>query len=321
MLSACGGGSKNDEGNDTFSAFDLKQEDFDVSPIFPLSEAGFKSELNATDGFVANEEDLLSNDSAIVDCIQDKMGTITARRSEEGTYQIKIPDVDLIECFSTDEFVLESAVAGWYLGNIIYKDKFGNEVIDDELHLVPSEQAYTAVQANFRTYLRMRYNMKIGGVVYKVVVTQITSENKIGEFDQPCQQGSILTNCTNMFVLHLDFPDYPIASGYYKKVLNADSLNIVPDGIYFTAGEMQFTINDWTGVMHYDSDASTPPTYEASNGSVNITGTYEGESESPSQKLLISPVANIDEELNSDLESVFNRVVDAVQIVNHSLLP
>jgi len=281
LLTACGGGTTDPDGGsdaEKYSVLDIVESDFTVSPIFTLSEKDFKEALNDTEEFLAEEEPLIDAEQANVDCMLDQMGGLKATRNEQNTYDIKVADTDVTRCFDMPEIELKSVVVGMYGANIKYKDDSGNLATSDEITFNDLNNRYTVVQSNSRMYMNMRYDVTVAGTKYNVVGIFIGARNETDHFNQPCQLEAVLSNCTAMEVTHVDVINAPVNSGYDKTVLYANGLTIVEGEPYFTDGEVVFEMNNWTGTMTYDADASTAPTYKASDGAQNITGTYEPDS-------------------------------------------
>ena len=61
----------------------------------------------------------------------------------------------------------------------------------------------------------------------------------------------------------------------YHKHTYKSGLTRSSSGTYFTGANIDFKYNNWTGTMTYSSDnTSAAPTYSATNGTDNVSGTF-----------------------------------------------
>ena len=69
------------------------------------------------------------------------------------------------------------------------------------------------------------------------------------------------------------------------KLIFKSGLDASSSGTYFTGGTITFQYNNWNGTMTYSSDnTSAAPTYSATNGTDNVSGTYNYSSSSSSSR-------------------------------------
>ena len=69
------------------------------------------------------------------------------------------------------------------------------------------------------------------------------------------------------------------------KLIFKSGLDTSSSGTYFTGGTITFQYNNWNGTMTYSSDnTSAAPTYSATNGTDNVSGTYNPSSSSSRSK-------------------------------------
>ena len=69
------------------------------------------------------------------------------------------------------------------------------------------------------------------------------------------------------------------------KLISKSGLDGSSSGTYFTGGTITFQYNNWNGTMTYSSDnTSAAPTYSATNGTDNVSGTYNYSSSSSSSR-------------------------------------
>jgi len=272
ILTACGGGSTEDEATIN-SSRNLIESDYELSSITPLSTVEFKAELNDTEEFISEEEDILNSSSDELACMIDKIGNITYQRKSNNTYELSINDTNLTECFVIAGVVMKSVVASWYGNNLRLIDASGNEA-DAETISFKDFQNYTITQSNSRIYMKMQYIITFNRFSYNVEATLKVSSNETGKFNEPCQFETIFTNCTYTDIFQIIIDQLPSENSEIKKVLHAEDLKIEPDKQYYAEGQIQFEINNWSGTMSYQN-ASTPPTYTANDGAETITGSLE----------------------------------------------
>lgn len=328
LLVACGGGSngKDDPQN---SAFNLTESDFVVSSVYMLSATEFKKELNGTDEFLADKTDVNTLSPEENACMDDKLAIHSLKRVDDGTYELSINDTEFADCFVLDGMDLKSWVLSWYLTNLKLVDLDGNEVNKDNIPF-NDEDNYIVLQSNSRVFAQTlgeitdshTHSLVQSGSVLTFKFTAMISSNKTNHFDEPCQRYPVLNDCTYTEVANYSIVERPWENQIMKTVLNEENLNVLPDKQYFADGQILFDINNWSGTMTYQADASNPPSYTATDGAQTSSGTFEYNTEANSKvnkRVLSSANGNsIASLINHSLYHSLNKVSKVIAIISTS---
>ena len=116
---------------------------------------------------------------------------------------------------------------------------------------------------------------------FEIISKQLTSQSD----DTACNVNSSSTftsDCYQQSYNSLAAADSTIA---IHKLIFKSGLDASSSGTYFTGGTITFQYNNWNGTMTYSSDnTSAAPTYSATNGTDNVSGTYNYSSSSSSSR-------------------------------------
>jgi hypothetical protein len=117
---------------------------------------------------------------------------------------------------------------------------------------------------------------------FKLINKQLTSESD----DTACNVNSSSTYTGDCYELSYNSTVLGTNSEIelHKLIFNS-GLDGSSSGTYYTGGTITFQYNNWNGTMTYSSDStSAEPTYSATNGTDNVSGTYNYSSSSSSSR-------------------------------------
>lgn len=265
LLSGCKG---SDNGGPVNSSYNLTADSFDVSSMRNLESYEITQILNNNADFMYEDRD----SGAIDSCFEGKIGNYAFVRNPDNTYRLSIPDTDLTDCYSNPyDRIYNSCVYSLFLDKVMAKDTSGNLVdlegkkFSDMWNFITPQFLYRSmitINATFTTGSGMRY-----------VGNYLSALHASTGLNEPCVEEGV-NNCRIQDVLIVRYIDNPSYDYNDKSLLDTHSLEVVAGAPYYVNGTIAFTINDWSGTMTYGSDAYSAPTYTASNGSENVSGTY-----------------------------------------------
>lgn len=264
----CGGngdGGSNDESSSAINAQDLKLEHFDIK-YSKLPKEIFLEELNSNDDFFQNFHD---NESGNFDeaCVNNVLSTYTYDLNADGTYNLNLPLVEVGQCYHNPSIENKKTFYSFYDESIKALDSSGTP-IDLEGVAFTYDSNFTKSQSRSLMTQNLSGNYN-GRHVEAQFFRAITDKN---DFNLICVRESPM-ECTIRTVLTNEYKDMPLLNSYFSHTLQLNTTFEDRNSTYFSGGTITFQINDWNGTMTY-TDPETPPTFTASNGIENASGTF-----------------------------------------------
>lgn len=269
ILSGCGDSDDGHQATSQTPASKLTESDFDLIGT-ELSSSSLIDMINSEESFMSeNNNDTTSNEMA---CVTQKIGSYTFKREIDNTFTLNIPSVDLRGCYNITGLTVHKYLYSIYLTKIMVQDEFGNPVDLEGLGFTDVDN-YTLVQGLSRGYFELDYEILIlDEEVVAVKYTSMSALNSAENWNEPCAVTPVFSNCVQRLASHTQQSND--IEYIFALALTANNLGIEPGGTYYTNGTMDFEINNWSGVMTYGADSSVAPTYVATDGIEEITGTY-----------------------------------------------
>lgn len=262
-----GGGSANAPGN---SAAALTADSFSVASTRTFTSSEFPSELSGHSIFM-NESGAPSSVDA---CVNAKIGSYLFTKSTNSTYTLSVNDTDVKDCYQYSGVTTNVATASLVEDHVIAIDNAGNPVdlstmsynLAANIHIL---QGTTKV----RMYISITGTGSAAGRTAEM--ESIGATHATTGFNDFCTNEGA-DNCRDEEVLHYQdnfstLPDYDYID---KSVIDTHGLGIVHGAPYYSGGTMTFTLNNWNGIMTYNADAYSAPTYTATDGTNNVSGGY-----------------------------------------------
>jgi len=247
----------------------VTQAHFDFPPTL-ISRDDFIEELNAEDEFYNNEPETNSSieDEEIINCINNIVYTPESGIQDNGSYYSEIGIIDISECYNigNEESEYVSFLYSDYRDNILFYDE-NNESID----FLNNDDSYSDIEnfiyASARQLRVLNTQFLVDEQSYKAV--SLYSFTSSQDFTKACVEKNNQVDCMIRNLMYYTKDGAQIITNSSSFLLDVTSY----DGKYYDSGNIQFSINNWNGIMTY-SDDNTPPTYEATNDSDIVSGTF-----------------------------------------------
>lgn len=271
MLTSCGKKeetAEDDEATNTAKKITLSDFSGDSSTYDNSSSSsggGVVYRINSDSKFYDNDPNSSSSSSS---CSFDTaLSNAVYEADSDGTYSIAVNDMSVTDCISGST----SATQSVYYYGIIYVNSNGNAV---DLTGKTGEYGCSGCymkSSGFKMYINVSGQGSSGNTV-EITFKFMTSEsddtacnyNSSGSYTSDCQNnqfGTYKDGSTTLTLIH---------KHTYKSGLTRSS-----SGTYYTGANIDFKYNNWTGTMTYSSDnTSAAPTYSATNGTDNVSGTF-----------------------------------------------
>ena len=197
------------------------------------------------------------------------------------TYKLAINDMSIADCVGwSSGMTITSSKGSVFMYGVVIVDSSGNaiDVTGKTLSSACTSSCYFKSMAQ-AIYMSVSATTSQGDL--EMIIKQLTSESD----DTACNWNSSSTytiDCYQRYNSTAVGTDSTIAlhKHIFKSGLDASS-----SGTYFTGGTITFQYNNWNGTMTYSSDnTSAAPTYSATNGTDNVSGTYNYSSSSSSSR-------------------------------------
>ncbi len=219
-------------------------------------------------------------------CFTEKL-VQNATNLSNGFTQYKAENLDISECMGS-VYDSEDAVQ---LNSI--------KVILSSLWIIKAEDQLGMPVANINNSLLTDYEPKgKGGKAYMIrkmdmhmeisltydgaPLTMIADSKQIAgatsNINEPCIEdefNNIFTNCSeyNKIIQHAAIGEISSSDTTYQE-FHYKNLKLPKGGTYYTDGTIDFTHNNWSGIMSYGSNPETNPTYVVTDGNNEIQGTF-----------------------------------------------
>ena len=293
--------SKEDDENDNSgsisSAKNISISDFNTTSD-NLTASEIVEMINEESYFYNNEPVSCNSrdDNTLETCINNIFSTYTFSKTSDGYYEAYIPNANLSHCWIQSFDNLNATITGGSFSMSVYynikmSDNNGNDIdlsgksIDEVVEnneLSNSGEVY--IQTHFKTSLSFIYNGETTTITNDI---KALSSNALNP-EEHCEiTDNISTNCTNRTTT-----ESIVKTGTQSEtrndlvILTENDLGYSDTGTYHNSGTINFSINNWEGVMTY-SDEEIAPTYTVSDeGGYTLEGTYYGCSYSGKRKKL-----------------------------------
>ena len=287
VLLSCGEKEETDDSNTniTNTAQSITNSDFSTTNYSTYdnsssSDSGIVYQLNSDSSFYDNNPSSSSSSSSCA--FFDAFSTATFEEDGVNTYKLAINDMSVADCFSSSSGVtITSSKGSFYMYGVVIADSSGNavDVTGKTLSNACTSSCYilSAAQA---MYFEVSATSSQGDL--KLINKQLLSESD----DTACNWNSSSTYTSDCYELSYNSTVVGTNSEIelHKLVFNS-GLDGSSSGTYYTGGTITFQYNNWNGTMTYSSDnTSAAPTYSATNGTDNVSGTYNYSSSSSSSR-------------------------------------
>ncbi|MDH5559423.1 MAG: hypothetical protein OEY59_01050 [Deltaproteobacteria bacterium] len=275
------------------SAALITLSDFAVTPT-PVDKYSLSTRVNLNSQFY-NDLPLIdiSTDAttdALLDCPAIQAILNTPFESDgNGAYRLSIPDASLADCIdlsSYEQFDMTidiQANVSYLFEDIRLQDKNGNPV-SLEGKTVPETLSDRVMSYKFRSNFSSSTSISanIMGIDYTSDSVS-TGKWMTSDAETSCvlDDQYRFESCQEQFTSYLDMEEtidgvkQPRETYSDLEILSYNTgLETSLDGIYFTNGQIDFEIQNWSGTMTYDGTPDTAPTYSATDGTTTVCGTY-----------------------------------------------
>ena len=275
-----------DEGDSsTNTAQSITNSDFSITNYSTYdnsssSESGVVYQLNSNSSFYDNEPSSSSSSSSCA--FFDAFSTATFEEDGVKTYKLAINDMSIADCFaSSSGLTITSSKGSFYMYGVVIVDSSGNaiDVTGKTLSSACTSSCY------FKSMAQAMY-MSVSGTSSQGDVELINKQLMSESDNTACNTNSSLTFTSDCYEQSYNSSavgtDSTIA---LHKLIFKSGIDGSSSGTYFTGGTITFQYNNWNGTMTYSSDStSAAPTYSATNGTENVSGTYNYSSSSSRSK-------------------------------------
>ena len=285
VLLSCGEKEETDDSTTTITntAQSITNSDFSTTNYSTYdnsssSDSGVVYQINSDSSFYDNNPSSSSSSSSCA--FFDAFSTATFEEDGVNTYKLVINDMSVADCFSgSSGITITSSKGSVFMYGVVVVDSSGN-VID----LTGKTFSYACSNCYLKSQAQAMY-MSVSGTSsqgnIELISKQLTSQSD----DTACNMNSSSTftsDCYQQSYNSLAAADSKIA---IHKLIFKSGLDASSSGTYFTGGTITFQYNNWNGTMTYSSDnTSAAPTYSATNGTDNVSGTYNYSSSSSSSR-------------------------------------
>jgi len=276
ILSGCGSSKTTEATNETAStsnthssntlnivsgAKEISLEYF-TGAMIGLSQEEFIEKMHTSIDFYDDEvDDETPQEKAQSQCLGDLRDSYAYTQSSDNSYELDVDYIDYTSCMTNPDFL--SVTTSIYISNMVAIDN--NITLSSEsFHTLDS---YTTDYTSQRVLYFTNFNVK--GEEADIEYLMLSASTAIDDFSKPCVKEFGKLECRIREVMYVSSADETVTyslNDYVKQVVSSK-------GLYYDSGSIEFSFNDWKGVMTY-SDKNTPPTYIASDGYSFIQGTY-----------------------------------------------
>ncbi len=235
-----------------------------ITPVHPQG-GGVVYRINSDSAFYDNNP----NSSSGSNCSSFSSAYSNAKFEavSDGTYSLAVNDTSVTDCISGST----SATQSMYMYGIIIIDSSGNNVDLTGKTMSSSCSGCSLKASASKMYLNYKGTGSSGNTVeitFKIMLSEsdgtACNYDSSASYTSDCQNNAFGTGKDGS----LNFTQYHKHT--YKSGLTRSS-----SGTYFTGANIDFKYNNWTGTMTYSSDnTSAAPTYSATNGTDNVSGTF-----------------------------------------------
>ena len=242
------------------------------------SDSGVVYQINSDSSFYDNNPSSSSSSSSCA--FFDAFSTATFEEDGVNTYKLAINDMSIADCFSgSSGITITSSKGSVLIYGVVVVDSSGNPIdITGKTFSNACSNCYIKSRAQ-AMYMSYSGTSSQGNI--ELISKQLTSQSD----DTACNVNSSSTftsDCYQQSYNSLAAADSTIA---IHKLIFKSGLDASSSGTYFTGGTITFQYNNWNGTMTYSSDnTSAAPTYSATNGTDNVSGTYNYSSSSSSSR-------------------------------------
>ena len=251
----------------TNTAQSISNTDFQITNYTILDNSstdGVIYEINNDNTFYDNDP----NTSSSLSCsFFDQIDNAVFEADDNNTFKASVNDMSVSDCYSA--YDLTSAIGSFHISKLAVVDLNGNQVSLEGLK-------YSQITSFQSISVKMSIYYYLEGS-YQNVNLKIEQKSLLSQADgiSGCSRNSSL-DLTN------DCYDQLYNSTKYigprkvslDKLVGKSGLEGSINGIYHTNGTIEFRYNNWTGTMTYGSNPSSAPTYTATNGTDNVSGTF-----------------------------------------------
>jgi len=287
VLLSCGEKEETEETEDstTNTAQSITNSDFSITNYSTYdnsssSDSGVVYQLNSDSSFYDNEPSSSSSSSSCA--FFDAFSTATFEEDGVNTYKLAINDMSVADCFSSSSGItITSSKGSVFMYGVVVVDNSSGNVIDltGKIFSNACSNCYLKSQAQ-AMYMSVSATSSQGNI--ELIMKQLVSQsdgtacnvNSSTTFTSDCYEqsyNSLAEGTDSTIRLH--------------KLIFKSGLDASSSGTYYTGGTITFQYNNWNGTMTYSSDnTSAAPTYSATNGTDNVSGTYNYSSSSSSSR-------------------------------------
>ena len=285
VLLSCGEKEETDDSttNITNTAQSITNSDFSTTNYSTYdnsssSDSGVVYQLNSDSSFYDNQPSSSSSSSSCA--FFDAFSTATFEEDGVNTYKLAINDMSVADCFSgSSGITITSSKGSVFMYGVVVVDSSGN-VIDLTGKTFSNACSNCSIKSQAQAmYMSVSGTSSQGNIelISKQLISQsdgtACNVNSSSTFTSDCYQQSYnsLAAADSTITLH--------------KLIFKSGLDASSSGTYYTSGTITFQYNNWNGTMTYSSDnTSAAPTYSATNGTDNVSGTYNYSSSSSSSR-------------------------------------
>ena len=285
-LLSCGEKEETDDEGDstTNTAQSITNSDFSITNYSTYdnsssSESGVVYQLNSNSSFYDNEPSSSSSSSSCA--FFDAFSTATFEEDGVNTYKLAINDMSIADCFgSSSGITITSSKGSVFMYGVVIVDSSGNAIdVTGKTFSNACSNCYLKSIAQ-AMYMSVSATSSQGNI--ELIIKQLESQSD----DTACNMNSSSTFTSDCYEQSYNSSavgtDSTIA---LHKLIFKSGLDASSSGTYFTGGTITFQYNNWNGTMTYSSDnTSAAPTYSATNGTDNVSGTYNYSSSSSSSR-------------------------------------
>ena len=286
VLLSCGEKEETDDSttNITNTAQSITNSDFSTTNYSTYdnsssSDSGVVYQINSDSSFYDNNPSSSSSSSSCA--FFDAFSTATFEEDGVNTYKLAINDMSVADCFSFSYGVSTTSSKGSVLiYGVVVVDSSGNPIdITGKTFSNACSNCYIKSRAQ-AMYMSVSGTSSQGN--FELISKQLTSQSD----DTACNVNSSSTFTSDCY--QQSYNSSAVGTGStiaIHKLIFKSGLDASSSGTYFTGGTITFQYNNWNGTMTYSSDnTSAAPTYSATNGTDNVSGTYNYSSSSSSSR-------------------------------------
>jgi hypothetical protein len=220
------------------------------------------------------------------DCLDSAIEPYRSTDTENGYYEIAVKNLDITHCGELLNVASVFSQPDEYMTSIYFKTSdlgyhgdaknLGGIGLEEEEQLRASSEHF--LQTDYRMKLKYSDQDVQGVGSYRYIslhssINDPTATCKINHVEK------VIIDCREMTLDQLIIIDDDngelIDESIDKTIINFKDLKYSDYGTFYTGGAIEFTLNNWTGVMTYHStDSEVPPTFVMTDGDYFILGTF-----------------------------------------------